>query len=406
MLLMKSPAVEALSSRLQEPAWLKKKREGALEAFQQLPLPNFRYGITARMDYSDLPQELLDPPDSIADVPQPSAAFQAPPGVVEEHPGVFIGPLQEFAKRQPALAEASFMRLFNPAASKIAAFHAAFWASSVVIFVPKGVAIHNPLALRTTQQSPQAATHTLIIAEEGSSVMITEHLQSAGRQPALASTVTEVFVARGAQVRFVRVQDYARSAFHFDEKIAHVAGGGRMEWSDIFLGGAFTHSETGSILAGDGSSCSAGSLFFGDGEQRFDLAASAVHGGKHTSSRLTGRGVLNGRAKNISRSLIRIGKGAVGSNGFEKQDTLSLSPFAEADNIPKLEIDNNDVKCGHAATVGQVDRDKLFYLMARGLSEEAARKLLVSGFFEPLLAALPSPLADAVRAQLEARLPC
>ena len=119
---------------------------------------------------------------------------------------------------------------------------------------------------------------------------------------------------------------------------------------------------------------------------------------------LRGRGVLDGKAKNIYRGVIHIQRSAPGSDGYQKQDTLLLNPSAEADSIPQLQIDNNDVKCGHGATVGQVDKEKLFYLMSRGLSEQAARKIVVLGYFESLVFDIPLPgIAEEVRSLVEQR---
>jgi Fe-S cluster assembly protein SufD len=370
---------------------LTKQRDEAHKQFTQLPMPNFRYGLTTRMDISDLEMGKFN-------------FTQTEPLQLPKHDGIIIDTIQNIIKSQPELIQPHFMQLFNNK-NKLTAMHAAFWKEGMVIIVPKNT--QSKQINITRHLTKNTSIHNnLIIAEEGSSATITEHITSTKQDQALYSSVTEIIAKQNCHIKFTTIQNYAANTFSFNQNHAKLANNASIEWTELTLGSTFTQSENNTILLGSGSSAKTTSLFFGDKEQRFDLSASTHHIAPNTQSMITARGILNNKAKNIFRGLIKIDKNATNSNGYQKQDTLSLSPEAEADNIPTLEIDNNDVKCGHAATIGQIDPEKLFYLISRGLTEQAARNVIVHGFFEPILAALHTRQAEEVRSHIEQRLPC
>ena len=154
---------------------------------------------------------------------------------------------------------------------------------------------------------------------------------------------------------------------------------------DCCFGSKATMSEVTTILQGEGSSTNNHGIFFGNKNQQFDLVANSVHNAPHTVSDIFTKGALTGNGKCLYRGLVKINQNAFGSNGYQKEDTLLLSEDAVADSIPNLEIDNNDVRCTHGASIGRIDREKMFYLQSRGLNEGTATKEYVKGFFEPLI---------------------
>ena len=158
-----------------------------------------------------------------------------------------------------------------------------------------------------------------------------------------------------------------------------------MNWLDCCLGSRYTRADIITRLSGRGSSTNNYGLFFGTGSQQFDLNVGTIHAERNTVCDMMTKGALNDRAKAVYTGLVKINANAANSNGYQKEDTLLLSPDAEADSIPQLEIDNNEVKCTHGATVGQVDKEKLFYLMSRGIPANESKKILVEGFFEPMI---------------------
>ena len=138
-------------------------------------------------------------------------------------------------------------------------------------------------------------------------------------------------------------------------------------------------------MDGDGATTNNHGIFFGSRQQQFDLVAKSIHNAPHTVSDIFTKGVLTGSSKCLYRGLVRIESNAFGSNGYQKEDTLLLSEDAVADSIPNLEIENNDVRCTHGASIGRIDREKLFYMKSRGLNDEQATREYVKGFFEPLI---------------------
>jgi Fe-S cluster assembly protein SufD len=332
------------------------------------------------MDYSDLQLPEF--------VERQKAMVKAPAGIV----------VQPLSVDHPLLKKWLFTLIQEN--HRFAELHKA-WADGWLIHVPKGVVCTEPIVIDHSAQSGYAQ-HVLIVAEE--SVTVVEKRESLEGHT-FASHGTEIVVGDGATVRFVSMQDYSDSVFQFDYKNAHVGKNARMEWVDCCLGSTFTHSTMRSLLAGEGGVSIIKGLFVGNGSQRFDVGAQVIHAAPHTTSDISGRGVLNGKAKNIYRGLVRIERNAPGSNGFQKEDVLMLSEDAEADAIPQLEIDNNDVKCSHAATTTHVDKEKLFYLMARGLNEKDATRLMVDGFFAPFIDAV-GELGVELAEKIEAKVRC
>ena len=158
-----------------------------------------------------------------------------------------------------------------------------------------------------------------------------------------------------------------------------------INWLDCCFGSNVTLSEVTTNLNGEGAETNNYGIFFGNKKQQFDLVANSMHNMPDTKSDIFTKGALTDKSKCIYRGLVKIQKNASGSNGYQKEDTLLLSPNAAADSIPDLEINNSDVKCSHGASIGRIDREKLFYLMSRGMDETEATRIYVKGFFEELI---------------------
>ena len=176
-----------------------------------------------------------------------------------------------------------------------------------------------------------------------------------------------------------------QNTFNFTIKKAVVGANSTLNWMDCCFGSKVTLSEATAILNGDGAATNNHGIFFGSKQQQFDLVNKSIHNAPHTVSDIFTKGVLTGSSKCLYRGLVRIESNAFGSNGYQKEDTLLLSSDAAADSIPNLEIENNDVRCTHGASIGRIDREKLFYMMSRGLNEDLATREYVKAFFEPLI---------------------
>jgi|SRR5688572_1656041 len=192
-------------------------------------------------------------------------------------------------------------------------------------------------------------------------------------------------IGEGAQVQYVTS---AKAATEFVRRSARLAKGAKLEWIDECSEPEFARASFLTRLEGEGASVEATSLLRGDGRKRFDMFHEIVHAAPRTTSDLRVGSVLSGDAKAIVRGLVRVEKDAPGCVSRQKEETLLLSEYAEIDAVPMLEIGNQDVRCSHAATVGRIDAEKLFYLMSRGLDRASAETMLVEAFMEPYLAKL------------------
>jgi Fe-S cluster assembly protein SufB len=368
-----------ISSAHNEPVWLQQRRKVAQLEFEQLRLPNFKYGTTMRIDYSDLDFSMVNPQNNKEKIILPQ---------VED---VIIMPLSEAVKKYPQHTEPYLLTL-NKTKHKLTHFHRAFWTHGTFIYIPPNTS-PEPIRLKRTTTN-DIIHHTLIVADEGSDVRISEELSSTDnlnnsndtkRKQQFISNATEIVIKNNAKVIFTSIQQFSPNTYNFDYKNAVTGQDGKIEWLDFCLGSQFTHSTIQNILNGTGSEGNIKGLFFGNNAQRFDIGAESIHAAPHTTSDIIGRGILNGKAKNIYRGLVKIEENAPTSNGYQKEDVLMLSKEAETNSIPQLEIDNNDVTCSHSATTTHVDDDKIFYLQSRGLDKENATRLLVEGFVEPFI---------------------
>jgi Fe-S cluster assembly protein SufD len=206
------------------------------------------------------------------------------------------------------------------------------------------------------------------------------------RDGAFAKAGIELVLGDGASAEYVS-NAVVEGGTTFIERTARLSKDASLRWVDLSSGDAFNRSSVTTLLEGPGASVRSLAASFGWGQGQTDSHQEVRHLAPHTTSDLRYRGVLAGSAKAIIRGLVRIPKGVTGCNGRQQEDVLLLSPKAEASTVPKLEIENNDVRCGHAATTGRLDEDKLFYLMSRGLDRPEAVRTMVEGFLAPVVEA-------------------
>ncbi len=403
-------AQEQLMEMQEEPQWLTGMRKEAKELFTLLPPPNLRYGISMNMDLSDFDiaqfarsaeeksrkkKEAKEDGDGMQERDGKMRMGEEIRGEIQEEIQV-IG-LDKALTEHSELLKTSLFSTFGWKQNKFTAFHAAYWDSGMVIHIPENTHQLLPLHIADEIHESLCIKNTLIIAEPNSSVVIIENIQGA---PQLRSGVVEIIAKENAKVTYLQVQNLSGSSFNLDYKAARLEKNAHVEWVECHLGSTATKNETHTILHGPASSVLHRALFYGSQKQRFDIAATNVHAAPDTQSNMFVRGALDNSAKTIFRGTIQITRQAPRSKGFQKEDVLLLSQSAESDAIPKLEIDHNDVQCKHAATSGQIDDEQLFYLISRGVDEDAARRLIVEGFFTQLLKEIPDDAKAAMQAML------
>ena len=276
--------------------------------------------------------------------------------------------------------------------NKFDALHGAFWQGGYLLHVPKGVSVEVPLRVYIKMSEAEQAdlSHTLIIAEEGSQVVVLEENASTTSDASgLHSGAVEIFAGQNANVTYVQVQRWNRTVWNFASHRAMVARDAQLCWVSAAFGGRLNKINQASVLEGTGSNAEMLGLAFTDARQHLDVSTAQEHISPHTTSDLMYRTVLKDRSQTAWGGNIYVYPSANHTDAYQKNDNLLLSERAHADTLPGLEIQAHEVRCTHGATAGKIDADQVFYLMSRGLPYAQAEKLIVEGFFEPVIERVP-----------------
>ena len=292
---------------------------------------------------------------------------------------------------------------------KFAAHNAALWQHGLLVHVPKGVVLEQPLYVRIANARADVALfwRLLVVAEPESRFTVIEDYASASPElSGYSNAVSEIFVGQAAKVEYVSLQNLSRETWHFASHRASVGRDAELDWVAGGFGSKKGKTRIENDLAGEGATSRVTGAYFADGSQHLDYDTFQEHIAPHTTSDFAFKGALRDAATAVWRGMIKVEKDAQRTNAYQENRNLLLSEKAHADSIPGLEIEANDVRCTHGATVGQVDREQLFYLMARGLSRAEAERLIVRGFFTDVLDRIElEPVREALGEALEARIP-
>ncbi len=414
-------AVIALSEARQEPEWVLARRLLAWETFESLPYPSRQDEEWRRTDLRRLKLDRFAParPDleRVTSLDQvsggSSTALQF--GEAENRAGIVVGKngsisfadaaaeavaqgvvftdLTSAIETHPDLVRAHFMSEAVPAKfGKFEALHAAFWQTGAFLYVPKSVSIELPFrafALDTPAGSA-AFTHSLIVLEESAEAFFVDAFQSETQDDAaFTSSVVELILRDNAKLRYVQVQDWGRHVWNFMTERSVLGRDAELRSLQVTLGSTFSKNSIGSHLRGENALAEMLGIFFADGDQFFDHHTWQLHESPYTTSDLEFKGALKEHARSVYSGLIKVFEGAQRTDAYQQNRNLVLSRTARADTIPNLEIGANDVRCTHGATVSQVEEEHLFYLQARGIPRSEAQKLVVEGFFRPVIDRIP-----------------
>ncbi len=292
---------------------------------------------------------------------------------------------------------------------KFAAHNAAAWQHGLLVEVPAGVELERPLFVRVTNAVEQGSLfwRLLVVAGEGSRFSLVE--EYASTSPELSgyfNGVAELFVEQAAKLEYVSLQNLSQETWHFASHHARVERDAELDWVSGGFGSKRGKVRIQNDLAGPGATSRVTGAYFADAEQHLDYDTFQEHIAPNTESDFAFKGALRDHATAVWRGMIRVEEDAQKTNAYQECRNLMLSPTTHAVPIPGLEILANDVRCTHGATVGRVDREQLFYLMARGLPRPEAERLVVRGFFQDVLDRIElEPVREAVTSALEARIP-
>ena len=427
-----------------EPQWMREKRLEAYKVYESLPMPHTteddvwrrtvdmrtqdywrrtrRYlrGLEVEKYHLSLPTNGGSPTTDVDYSTEEASGVLVQVDGQRQHAsdseelkkkGVYFADLHTALQEQPELLRDYFM---NKAVTletglksgniaqhnKFDALHGAFWQGGYLLHVPKGVSVEMPLRVYTRMSEADQAdlSHTLIIAEEGSQVVVLE--ENASTTPdasGLHNGAVEIFAGQNAHVTYVQVQRWNRYVWNFASHRAMVARDAHLCWVSATFGGRLNKLNQAVVLEGAGCTAQMLGLAFTDARQHLDVSTAQEHVSPHTSSDLLYRTVLKDRAQTAWGGNIYVYPEANYTDAYQKNDNLLLSERAHADTLPGLEIQAHEVRCTHGATAGKIDADQVFYLMSRGVSYAQAEKLIVDGFFEPVMERIP---LESVREEL------
>ncbi len=378
-------------------------REDAAERFESLPLPS-----TADEHWRFTDLRGFEPPQTAPAAggdTRPVLDLDVAGRVRMTESGIEIVSAPEGITFEPLPAD--FEARLVPEDDKFAMENLARWEHGLLVRVPKGVELSKPLYVQVTSNGGSLYWRMVVVAEEGARFTLIEDYSSAGPDTvAYTNAVVELYVGQNAKIEYVSLQNLSQETWHFGRHKAVLERDSELDW---VIGGF--GSKKGKVwiendLAGEGATSRVTGAYFADGDQHLDYDTFQEHIAPNTESDFAFKGALRERATAVWRGMIRVEEGAQKTNAYQENRNLLLSDQAHADSIPGLEIMANDVRCTHGATLGRLDREELFYLMARGLSRAEAERMIVRGFFQDVLDRIElEPVREALGEALEARIP-
>jgi Fe-S cluster assembly protein SufB len=415
--------VQIISKSKNEPEWMLQKRLEGLRLYQQKPFPTWGPDLSkliADMDtikffvkpkakestkWEDLPEDIRKTYERIG---IPEAEKKSLSGVGAqydsevvyhnlkkewEEQGVVFTNMDEAVHKYPDIVRKYFMTSCVPINDhKFVMLHAAVWSGGTFIYVPKNVKVKIPLQAYFRMNADRGGQfeHTLIIADEGSEVHYIEGCSSPlYSSNSLHAGCVEIHVLKGARVRYSSVENWSKNVFNLNTKRAVVDEDGIIEWINGNTGSQSTMLYPCSILRGERARSDSLGIAFAAAGQNQDTGSKVIHAAPYTSSTIQAKSISKDGGISTYRGLVKVLPKAVHSKVAVNCDALLIDDKSISNTYPTMKIENNKVDIAHEATVGRIGEEEIFYLMSRGLSQEQARQLVVSGFIEPIIKQLP-----------------
>jgi len=307
--------------------------------------------------------------------------------------GVIFTDLKTAEQKYPELLAKMVGKTVNPEEGKFASLAAALAQNGVVLYVPKGVNVEEPLHSIFWGPGADLAhiSHIVVLVDEGASVTYVHESASpdAAQINSMHAGLVEIQVMQGANLRFVELQSWGKNVWNFSHERIRVERDGNLDWIFGAVGSRVTKNFSELDLVGKGAVGRMSGFYFTDGSQHLDHDTQQNHLAPNTTSDLLFKGALKGRSRSVWQGMIYVAPGAQKTDGYQANRNLVLSEHARADSIPGLEILADDVRCTHGATVGKLEQEPLFYLKSRGIPQKDAERLVVEGFFDPIMQRIP-----------------
>ncbi len=416
--------VRQISALKGEPEWMLKFRLKALDHFMKRPIPTWGPDLSS-LDLDDIfyyvkptdkeGKSWDEIPDSIKNtfdrlgIPEAEQKFLAGVGAQYEsemvyhsvheqleEQGVIFKSIENGLRDHPDLFREYFGTIIPYTDNKFAALNSAVWSGGSFVYIPPGLKVDLPLQayFRLNAANIGQFERTLIIADEGSQVHYVEGCTAPQyTTDSFHSGVIEILVKKNARVRYTTIQNWSNNVYNLVTQRARVMEHATMEWVDANLGSKVTMKYPSCMLMGKGAHGEVLSIAFSGKGQHHDTGGKVIHLAPDTTSKIISKSISKDGGRASYRGLMRVNKGSTNVKSNVVCDALLLDDHSRTDTYPYIEIDEQDVTIGHEASVSKIEEEQLFYLMSRGLSEEEATSMVVSGFIEPLVKELPMEYA-------------
>jgi len=426
--------VRRISKYKNEPDWMLKKRLDSLKIFTELKAPNWGPSLE-KLDLQKITYFLIPDAQHNADswekVPEnikrtferlgiPEAERKSLAGVGAQYDsqvvyhkiredlskqGVIFEDMDTAVQKYPEIVKKYFMtRCVSPKLHKFAALHGAVWSGGTFIYIPKGVKVDMPLQayFRMNTKSMGQFEHTLIVVDEGAQV---HYIEGCSAPLYNASSIhagcVEVFVHKNARMRYSSVENWSRNTYNLNTKRAMVEENATMEWVSGNLGSGVTMLYPTSLLLEPGAKADHISIAYAGNGQNQDTGAKVYHLAKNTTSTIKSKSLSKNGGITVYRGLVKVSRGATNSRCSVTCDALMFDEKSQSNTYPSIDAEEQNVDIVHEASVGKISEEQVFYLQSRGLSEEQAIQMIVSGFIEPLLKELPLEYAVEMNRLIE-----
>ena len=416
--------VDQISDIKEEPAWMRTFRHEALDIFLAKSMPSWGADLSGidfddiyyylrptenqGRSWDDVPEDIKTTFDRLG-IPEAERKFLAGVGAQydseviyhslqeewEKH-GVIFKDMDSGLREHEDIVREYFATVIPAADNKFAALNSAVWSGGSFVYVPKGVHLDIPLQayFRINAENMGQFERTLIIVEEGANVHYVEGCTApVYSSNSLHSAVVEIFVKENARCRYTTIQNWSTDVYNLVTKRAVAEAGGTMEWIDGNLGSKVTMKYPAVYMMGPKAHGEILSIAFAGEGQHQDAGAKVVHAAPNTSSKIVSKSISKNGGRSSYRGLLKVAPGAVHSSSSVVCDALLLDEESRSDTYPYIEIEEDDVKVGHEASVSRIGEEQLFYLMSRGIDEDEAAAMIVGGFIEPLVKELPMEYA-------------
>ncbi len=423
--------VRQMSEMKGEPSWMLEFRLRSLKHYQTRPMPTWGGHIDLDFDSiyyylkpeADNARSWDDVPDAIKEtferlgIPEAERTVLAGVGAQYDSETVYHNLREEWQQQgvvfldmdgglaeHEGLVREHFGSVIAPEDNKFAALNSAVWSGGSFVYVPRGVQLEIPLQayFRINADKAGQFERTLIIVEDGAFVHYIEGCTAPTySSEALHSAVVEIIAKPGARVRYSTVQNWSANVYNLVTKRAVAMEGATVEWLDGNIGSKLTMKYPAVVLAGEGATGEVLSVAYAKDGQHQDTGAKMIHVAPGTSSRIISKSISKGLGRSSYRGLVRVHSGARGARSNVECDALLLDEHSRTDTYPYIEIDEDSASVGHEARVSRVSEQQVFYLMQRGLPEEEAVAMVVSGFIEPITKELPLEYAVELNRLIE-----